>query len=719
MKISVPARILARVAAGAYLASATIFGLPGNGIAAGEESGNMDDPYIWLEEVEGEAALKWVAEQNALSLPRLEGDARYEPLRAQAEAIYTSQDRIPYGTLQNDWVYNFWQDETHVRGILRRARLDSYKTDTPDWQTVLDVDALAEAEGENWVYKGRECLAPDFTRCLIDLSRGGKDATVMREYDLEKSEFIEGGFALAEAKGSIGWIDQDTLLVASDFGEGSLTTSGYPRSVRTWKRGTDINDAPNVFEIPAEETLVFASSIDRPEGSYPIIYRIPEFFSGEVLIHRDGKNLSIPFPIDADFQGIMAGKALALMRKEWSPAEGVSFVPGSLVAIDLEASLAAGKAVNATAVATPTASRSINSVSIGRHHLLISFLDDVKGQLVEAAIGDDGWELAPVKLPENGTISISSRSGNLGHDAFSGVAMINFESFLIPDTLYVMEEGGTPEPVKSLPARFDASNIVSEQHFATSADGTRIPYFILHGRDMAHDGSAPTLVYGYGGFEISRTPAYASPLTIGWLQAGGVYVVANIRGGGEYGPAWHQAALLENRQRAYDDFIAVAEDLIERGVTSSPHLGIRGGSNGGLLVGAVTMQRPELYSAVICAVPLLDMLRYHKLLAGASWMAEYGNPDIPEQRAFIEKYSPYQNIDPKAKYPEIFFWTNTKDDRVHPGHPRKMVARMKEQGHAVLYFENTEGGHGGGANLPQLARTTALQQVYLLQKLKD
>lgn len=694
-------------------ATAAIIALSGSGLTAGESAAQADDPYIWLEEVEGEEALKWVAEQNALSLPRLEGDARFEPLRAQAEAIYTSQNRIPYGALKNGWVYNFWQDNTHVRGILRRARLDSYRSEAPEWQTVLDIDVLADSENENWVYKGRTCLAPEFTRCIIDLSRGGKDATVQREYDLDAGQFIEDGFALAEAKGSVGWIDENTLLVASDFGAGTLTTSGYPRSVRTWARGTEIAGAPTVFEIPADETLVFAASIDRPDGRYAVIYRIPKFFTNEVLIHRDGENLSIPFPIDSDFQGIMAGKALALMRTEWSPAENLSLPAGSLVSIDLEASLAAGKPVNPTAVATPTARRSINSVSVGREHLLINFLEDVKGHLFEAVIGDDGWVMTPVDLPENGTIRVSD------HDAYSGTAMINFESFLIPDTLYVMTEGGRPEPAKSLPARFDASGYVSEQHFADSKDGTRVPYFILHARDMAHDGSASTLVYGYGGFEISRTPAYASALTIGWLQAGGVYVVANIRGGGEYGPAWHQAALLENRQRAYDDFIAVAEDLIKRAVTSPPHLGIRGGSNGGLLVAAVTMQRPELYSAVISAVPLLDMLRYHKLLAGASWMAEYGNPDIPEQRAYIRAYSPYQNISPDADYPEIFFWTNTKDDRVHPGHPRKMVARMKEQGHAVLYFENTEGGHGGGANLLQRARTTALEQVYLLQKLMD
>jgi prolyl oligopeptidase len=713
MRKSLSGKARAATLATIFLAGSLAPGISGISRADDSTPASVEDPYIWLEEVEGKAALEWVADQNALSLPRLEGDPRYEPLRDQAEAIYTSQDRIPYGSLRNGWVYNFWQDEAHVRGILRRARLDSYKSDTPDWQTVLDVDAIAKAEDENWVYKGHACMAPEFTRCMIDLSRGGKDAVVKREYNLDEGKFVEGGFTLAEAKGSVGWIDEDTLLVSSNFGEGTLTESGYPRTARVWNRGTDIADAPTVFEIPGEEMGVFVDNIARPEGSQAVIFRVPQFFTGEVLIHRGGENFSVPFPMDADFQGLIAGKALALMRSEWSPAEGISFAAGSLVAIDLEASLAAGKPVNPTAVAQPTTRRSIDSVSIGRKNVLINFLDDVKGQLVEATLGDGGWVMAPVKMPENGSIRITD------YDAFSGVAMINFNSFLIPTNLYAMEEGGTPEPVKSLPERFDASGYVSEQHFATSADGTRIPYFILHARDMAHDGSSPTLVGGYGGFEVSRKPYYASALTIGWLQAGGVYVLANIRGGGEYGPAWHQSALLENRQRAYDDFIAVAEDLIAHGVTSPAHLGIRGGSNGGLLVGAVTMQRPELYSAVICAVPLLDMLRYHKLLAGASWMAEYGNPDIPEQRAFIEKYSPYQNIDPDKKYPEIFFWTNTKDDRVHPGHARKMVARMKEQGHEVLYFENTEGGHGGGANQIQRARTTALQQVYLLQKLKD
>lgn len=676
-----------------------------------------ESDFLWLEEIEGQRALAWVGEMNSLSLPRLEGDKRYADIRAAAEDIYTAKDRIAYGQYFGGLVYNFWQDDEHVRGIWRRTSLQSYASEVTQWETVLDIDALATAEKENWVYKGYDCLAPDYRRCIVSLSRGGGDAVVIREFDTVEKKFVEGGFELPESKTRLSWVNKDTLLVATDFGPGSLTTSGYPRFIHEWRRGTDIAASEVILEAKKTDTLVSPITFDRPEGSYTFLMLMPEFFKGEYWFLGARGNIEadrrkVPLPVDADFQGIFDGRILALLRSDWEIEGGPELRAGSLVAINMSKSLAAGKPVAAETIMAPTEKIALKHVTVGRDSVLVSVLEDVNGVLFEMRPDKDGkWSRDRVALPEKGSIDVITA------DPESGVFMANFESFLIPPSLYLVEPTQQPRVIKSLPERLDAADFVTEQLFVASRDGTRIPYFVVRPKELPMDGSTPTLLGAYGGFEVSLTPAYVAALDAGWLQGKGIKVIANIRGGGEYGPSWHQAALLENRQRAYDDFIAVAEDLIERGFTSPEHLGIRGGSNGGLLVTVVMIQRPELYAAVICAVPLLDMLRYNKLSAGASWMAEYGNPDIPEQRAFIEKYSPYQNVRANTDYPEIFFWTNTRDDRVHPSHARRMVAKMIDQGHPVLYFENTEGGHGGGANLLQQARTTALELVYLLQKL--
>lgn len=663
------------------------------------------DPFLWLEEVGGQRALDWAREQNAVSLARLEGDPRHEDIRKAALEVYTASDRIPYGRIVGEEVENFWQDREHVRGIWRRATLASYATDTPAWRTLLDLDALAEAEGENWVWKGASCLPPAETRCLLRLSRGGADAVMVREYDLETGAFVEGGFALAEEKQNADWIDADTLLVASPLEGGSKNTSGYARTVRIWRRGTPLAEARTIFESAETDAFAFPVVIHRPEGREIFVTRAPDFFHQEVHhLGEDGTLARLALPDDVDFQGIIGGRVVALLRSDWQGAAAGSVVSAPLAA------LRAGEPGDVEVIAAPSDTRALRGVSISGEAVYISVLDNVAGSLLRTVRGAEGWQVAAMDLPENGGLSVIST------DEATDRLFVNFERFLDPDTLF-LADGGNATPVKSMPARFDAAPYTVEQRFATSEDGTRVPYFLVHAEDMPADGSTPTILYGYGGFEIPMTPSYLGPLAVEWLKRGGAYAVANIRGGGEFGPRWHQAALKENRLRAYEDFAAVARDLIAGKVTSTPHLGIYGGSNGGLLVGASMVLYPELYGAVVSAVPLLDMMRYHKLLAGASWIGEYGDPDIPEERNWIARYSPYQKVSAGVNYPPLFLTTSTRDDRVHPGHARKMMAKMTAQGHRVLYYENIEGGHAGAANLEQRAKRDALILSFFLQQL--
>lgn len=676
-----------------------------------------DDPYLWLEEVEGAEALAWAAEQNALSVPRLQGDARFESVRAQIESLLTSDDRIPTPELIDGQVYNFWQDDSHIRGLLRRTSLASYVSDDPQWETVIDIDSLATVENANWVYKGRSCLPSNPTRCLLRLSDGGKDAVVLREFDLDGKNFVDGGFTVAEAKTNVDWLDADTLLIGTDFGDDSLTSSGYARTLRIWRRGTNINDAEQIIEVDSHDMSVGVNTVEGDGALYSFVTRRPDFFTEQNWLITPQQTLAeIPFPIDVNLQGLFGGKLIALLRSDWSP-NGRTYPAGSLIAMDLADSVNSGSATGVRILLNPLAEAqldAITSVAITRDSIYVAALKDVSGTLLRIRPSeDDGWETTGIQLPENGAIRLVSA------DSFNDTLMVNYQSFLTPSTLYLIRGDEPPLAVKALSPQFDAAPFAVEQHFATSADGTAIPYYLVRNRNTPMTGTTPTRLTAYGGFELSRTPAYMSAQSQAWLERGGAYVLANIRGGGEYGPQWHQDALLENRQRVFDDFISVAEDLIAKKLTSPDHLGISGGSNGGLLVTATMVQRPDLFNAVISSVPLIDMLRYHLLLAGASWTAEYGNPDIPEHRTFISEYSPYQNVQAEADYPEIFLWTNPKDDRVHPGHARKMAARMQEQGHQLIYFENAEGGHGGGANLRQLAVTQAMEVIYLLQQLSD
>lgn len=669
-----------------------------------------NDPYLWLEEVEGKQALDWVNSRNRESLAVLTGDKRFEAFQARSLELYNAKDKIAYGSISGDDVHNLWRDEKNVRGVWRKTSLNSYNSSTEEWETILDFDALATAEKENWVYKGRDCLAGT-DRCLIRLSRGGTDAVEIREFDKASKTFVDDGFKSPESKQWSAWKDKDTLLIATNFGEGTMNTSGYPRQVREWKRGTDLSTATLLLEIPETEIFAFPSASHRPDGTYVGVVQGPTFFTQKHHVVIDGTLKELQLSDQVDSQGYFKDQIVLMMRKDWTIGSK-TVKAGTLVSVKVTDAANNQTENSLTTLYAPEAGSSIDRVVVGKDRILISLLDNVKGKLISLNATDAGWAETTVDLPANGTVGISA------YDSWSDRGFINFESFLQPDSVYFLDTDASMKVVKSLPARFDASDFVSEQKFATSKDGTKIPYFVVYHKDTKMDGSNPTLQYAYGGFEISIKPSYLGGMNLQWLENGGVYVSANIRGGGEYGPSWHQSVLKEKRQGAFDDFIAVSEALIEAGITSPKHLAARGGSNGGLLMGAVMTQRPDLYQGVIVAVPLLDMMRYHKLLAGASWVGEYGNPDVEEERDYILKYSPYQNLDETKDYPEAFFYTSTKDDRVHPGHARKMAAKMLGMDKAVLYYENTEGGHAAASNLKQRAKMDALQLVYLSQKLK-
>jgi prolyl oligopeptidase len=666
------------------------------------------DPYLWLEEVEGEQALAWVTERSAADTAVLEAVPEFAPIHEALLEMYNSSDRIPSPAVRGPWIYNFWQDSDHVRGIWRRTTRAQYVTKSPEWETVLDLDQLAEAEGENWVWKGASALPPEYKRFMITLSRGGGDAAVVREFDGVTKSFVDGGFYLPEAKSDANWMDENTLWVGTDFGEGSLTTSGYPRIVKMWKRGTPLESATTIFEGSADLVGVTGYSIHNPEGRYDMINETPEFFRGTNYIVRDGKLTKLEFPEDADFKGIFKEQLLVSLRSDWTVG-GKSYPQDALLAIGLDDFLGGGR--NFSILFTPGERVALDGVANTQNQLLVTTLDNVRSRLYSHTFGATGWTSAEIALPGLGTAGISGASED--DDLF----FISYTDFLTPSSLYIVEKGKKPRKIKSTPDYFDTKGMKVDQYEAVSRDGTSIPYFIFMPKGFKANGTNPTMLYGYGGFEISMRPNYSGTVGSSWVERGGVYVLANIRGGGEFGPKWHQAAMQEKHQNAFDDFIAVAEDLIERNVTSPEHLGIVGGSNGGLLVGACFVQRPELFKAVVCQVPLLDMQRYNKLLAGASWMAEYGNPDTDDWE-YMQAWSPYQNLDAGTTYPRVLFYTSTRDDRVHPGHARKMVMKMTEMQKPVYYYENTEGGHGVAANLNQRAYMWALTYAYLWMMLR-
>jgi len=680
------------------------------GAAPKESPAVSADSYAWLEDVTAERSLDWVKAHNAKSEAELAASPDFAQLQTEIRAILDSDAKIPGVEKIGEYYYNFWKDKQHERGLWRRTTLAEYRKDKPQWETIIDLDALNQAEGENWVWHGVDCLRPDYSRCLIALSRGGADADVTREFDLSTKSWVKDGFFRDEAKGALGWIDRDTVYVYTDFGAGSMTSSGYPRIVKEWKRGTPIEQARVVYEGKPNDMYIAALRDHTPGFERDFVSRTLAFYNDELHLRgADGKLAKIDALNSANKSPHR--EWLLLELREPYEAGGKTWPAGSLIATNFDAFMAGKREF--TALFTPTERTSLSSYTWTKSHLVLNVLDDVKNRLSVLTPKASGeWTRAEFTgAPTFGTLGVSAVDPDE-----SDAVWLTATDYLTPTTLSLAQIGKTPEMLKTMPVFFDASKNVIEQHFAMSKDGTRVPYFLVRPKDLKLDGTAPTLLYGYGGFEISLTPAYSGSVGKGWLEKGGVYAVANIRGGGEYGPRWHQAALKANRHKAYEDFAAVAQDLIARKVTSTPHLGIQGGSNGGLLTGNMLTQYPDLFGAVVVQVPLLDMKRYSHLLAGASWMAEYGDPDTADWD-YIRTFSPYHLFDAKRTYPPALFMTSTRDDRVHPGHARKMAAKMLDAGKDVRYYENIEGGHGGSANNAQAAHMSALAFTFLWNEL--
>jgi prolyl oligopeptidase len=684
-----------------------------NALAEDGIPGPDQDPHIWLEEAYDEAALTWVENENERTMAHFTTDPRFDRLKEDALAILDSEDRIPFVSIRPDGLYNFWQDKENPRGLVRRTTLESYRTDNPEWEIVLDVDALAKEEGREWVYKGSTCLPPDLRHCMIALSDGGKDATVLREFDMTTKSFVEGGFELAESQGNIQWIDEDTLLVSRNFSEELMTESEYPFTSRVWKRGQLIDEAQEIFRGERTDVWSGASLLRDNKGVIHArtAFRSVTFHETEYYVEKGGEWLRLDIPLKASPYGIVDGHLLYTTDVDWK-VDGQTFPADSLVAVDLEEWKADPNGAKKTLVWAPGDRQTRRGGAITGSALFVNMLDNVVGRIVRFNFENGEWAQTEVDLPDNATLSVQASSNETDQIMFTST------DFLNPTTLYY-SEGGKPEVLKQSPSRFDKEGMEVEQHEAISADGTKIPYFIVKPKGMTLDGSTATLLTGYGGFQVPRLPGYLGTTGKLWLENGGAYVLANLRGGGEFGPNWHQSAIRENKQRTWDDFIAVAEDLVDRGFTSPNHLGITGGSQGGLLVGTAFTQRPELFDAAVVWIPLFDMLRYHLIGRGASWVGEYGDPRIAEQRAWIEPYTPYQKLDEDKDFPTPLFITSTADDRTHPSHGRKAAAKLKAKGDDYWYFEDMQGGHSGGVDNEQRAKLQALQYTYLMQRLMD
>ncbi len=682
---------------------------------------NEDDPYVWMEEIEGARALDWARAENARSLPQLQNDPRFKGIYDDAVRIVTAGDRIPAVSFAGDGTLrDFWQDAQHVRGIWRTTTVDSYQSGTPQWRTILDLDALAKTEKANWVWHAPSCLAPEDRYCLVELSNGGKDAAEVREFDTRTGTFDERGFRIPEAKSSYSWLDRDTLIVSHEWEKGQLTESGYPYVVKIMKRGQPLAAAKEVFRGAVKDVAVSPTVLREPDGRVAavVIVQSVDFFNSSYHLlppeggsYGDARVTKLDLPSKSTIQGYVSGRFVVSLEQDWA---AYGFKEGDLIDFDLNAVKASPQKLRASLVLRPTSSQSIEQVATTRDRLVVALYENVKGQVLNLARSSGKWTSTRLGLPRDSSIGISSAADS------DNRLVLSVTSYLTPTSQWIADaSAGTPVQVRRLPARFDASPLLVEQFWAVSKDGTRIPYFVVRRKDLKLDGNAPTLLYAYGGFQVSQTPSYSGTVGKLWLEKGGVYVVANIRGGGEFGPRWHNAGLKLNRMRVYDDFFAVSEDLIRRKITSPRRFGIMGGSNGGLLMGVALTKRPELYNAIVIQVPLFDMIGYDHIGAGASWIGEYGDPKIPAERAMLMSYSPYQNLKPGQKYPKVFIETSTKDDRVHPAHARKAGARLKEYGYDFLYYENIDGGHAAAANLNERAMRSALEFTYLQQRLMD
>ncbi len=670
----------------------------------------QDDPYLWLEDIDGVKSLEFVTKQSKATFDTLSKLKEYQDIYNKSLEVYNSTDNIPYPEgIYGGYLYNFWKDKDHIRGIWRRTTKQSYISENPEWETLLDLDELSEKDHEKWVFKGINGLYPDYNLFLVYLSKGGGDASVIREFDVSKKSFVENGFSLDESKGSANYLDENALIVSRSE-ENNMTTSGYPEQVKIWKRGTPFKDAQTIYEGKKTDLGTWGFQLRDGDIKYTMISRKMTFYTSQTFIWQNDKLIKLDIPDDSQFSALLHNQLILELKSDWN-IDGTTYKEGSLISLNFTELLADKK--EAHLIFQPDEFSSVSELNLTKNNLLVNVLSNVKSELFNYFFDNNKWVREKVDAPDFGTIDI------IASDGLSDLYYFSFQNFLKPTTLFVADaKENSIEACKSLPQYFDGTNYQVEQYKAKSKDGTLIPYFVVSSKSMKKDGKNPTLLEAYGGFEVSYLPFYMGNLGNGWLGKGGVYVLANIRGGGEFGPRWHQAGIKEKRQNVYDDFYAVSEDLIAKGITSSEKLGIIGGSNGGLLVGVAFTQHPELYKAVVCLSPLLDMRRYNKLLAGASWMGEYGDPDKPEDWEYIKKYSPYQNLKKGMNYPEVFFYTSTKDDRVHPGHARKMAAKMIDMGYPVLFFENTEGGHAGISTNEQRAKRTAMELSYLLMKLK-
>lgn len=667
------------------------------------------DPSLYLEQVDGARALTTVKAWNAATLAKLEKQPGFADYRAKALALLSTNQKIAEpDTILGDKVLNYWQDEQHPRGIWRVSSLAAFAAGKPQWRTLLDIDAMSKAEGKQWAFKGATCLSPAYVDCMVSLSNGGGDAVEVREFDLDKAAFIPGGFKLPNAKTDVSWASPDALFVGTNFGPGTLTDSGYARIVKLWKRGTPLSAATIQSQGIKKDVAVRARTLVDGSRTWPIVSREVDFYHRKVShIAPGGRLVPSPLPDDADILDALDGRVIASLKTLWKghPA-------GSIVAYSVP-DLLAGRAPAIESIFIPNEHQAVEEVSASHGALWVKYLEDVSGRLMAMQRAPDGtWAGKLIQLPDKSTVHLNATAST------SDLAFATVEGMLTPPTLLRVDPVAPPAAVQALPAQFDASNMAVEQHFAPSPDGTKVPYFLVHRKDLS--GAVPVLMHAYGGFELAQTPSYlthepyrSGPLALFWVQEGNAYVLANIRGGGEYGPAWHKSVLRENRQKAYDDLYAIGQDLIARGITQKGRIAVSGRSNGGLMASVAITQRSDLFGAAIIGSPLVDMKRYSHMLAGASWMSEYGNPDVPADWAFIRKYSPYQNLKRGVKYPLPFIYTSTRDDRVHPGHARKLAARLQDYGDPFFYAEAIEGGHAAGVVPEEDAQRVALEAVYL------
>lgn len=669
----------------------------------------QEDPYLWLEEIESEQSLDWVKARNASSDDVLKSYPQYESLKEAMLKQMNDPEKIAYPTISGMYVYNFWQDDVHERGIWRRMNKKDYVKGAEDWETVLDLDELSATEDKKWVFKGADIYSATANICLIELSDGGTDKSELREFNLETKDFVQDGFYIPASKGGAGWIDENTLLFTYDFGAETMTAAGYPKIAKVLKRGQRLEDAELIFEADSTVAGVWPYTLQSSGNNYAFVFEWVTAFETRLHYFIDNKLIQIEYPQDAEVSTLYKEMLILTLQSDWTLGDQV-FKAGDVVSYSIDAFLNGNLEV--TRIYHPDVKSSLNSLTATSEYLVLNIMQNVQGKLLKSRYDGTSWTNEEVDVPDFASIELRSANSE-GADYF-----FYYSNLIIPNTL-MYDDGKRIKEVKALKSAFNSSNLEVHQYEAKSKDGTMIPYFIVHQKDIKLDRLNPTLVYAYGGFNSSSKPRYSSSLGLGWLNKGGVYVLANIRGGGEFGPAWHQAAMKEKRQNAYDDFYAVTEDVIARNITSPEYLGAYGWSNGGLLAGVVLTQRPDLYKAVIVGAPLLDMKRYSKMLAGASWIGEYGDPDNPEEWEYISQYSPYHNVSSDKEYPEALILTSTKDDRVHPGHARKMVAKMMEMGHPVLYHETIEGGHGAASTNDQQAELSALMYSYLNIKLNN